>query len=103
MDIEKLFEELGYTKDEYKKIIDSYSISMLNEEILENKIKENYNLLKEMGPEFDSCEMQKTPNPLFYKGLRSFILLKKMRTLELIKLYLKFFSFFYNLLFHNQY
>ena len=66
-------------KDEYGEYWNFYNYSITYDrfdQVINNKL-DKYN------PDFDSCKREKTPHPLFYKGLESFNLLKKMRNVTL--------------------
>ncbi len=47
--LKEIFIELGYTKEEYQEIRNSYAIKNMKEETLINKVKENYEFLISLG------------------------------------------------------
>ena len=49
MDLENLFLKLGYTKEEYEKIVSSYQLNRLKKETLYDKVLENYKFLLSLG------------------------------------------------------
>lgn len=49
MDLEKLFSDLGYTKEEYKKIRNNYSVVRTTDEVFYNNVIEHYKWFLDLG------------------------------------------------------
>ena len=63
--IEELFLSLGYTKEDYLKIINAYPINMLYEETLIKNVRNNYSYLVQIYSKKEVIKMTKTL-PLMY-------------------------------------